>query len=54
LGPGSHNPAYTGRPDDRPWSERHQVILWIAMLLAVALLAVLAIRGLNAEARSSG
>lgn len=54
LGPGTHNSAYTGRPDDRPWSERHQVILWIAMLLAVALLAVLAIRGLQAAARSSG
>ncbi len=53
LGPGTHNPAYTGRPDDRPWSERHQVILWMAMLLAVVVLAVLAIRGLKAEARSS-
>ena len=44
-GPGSPNPAYTGRPDERPWSERHKAILWIAMLLAVAVLAVLALRG---------
>ncbi len=49
LGPGAHNSAYTGRPDDRPWSERHQAVLWIAMLLAVAVLALLAFRGLRAE-----
>jgi hypothetical protein len=49
LGPGEHNAQYTGRPDDRPWSERHKVILWGAMLLAVLALAVLALRGLRAE-----
>jgi hypothetical protein len=54
LGADTHNPAYTGRPDDRPWSERHQVVLWAAMILAVAILALLAIRGLGAESRSSG
>jgi Protein of unknown function (DUF3999) len=48
LGAGAHNPAYSGRPDDRPWSERHKAILWLAMLLAVAVLAALAIRGLKA------
>jgi hypothetical protein len=45
LGPHQHNPAYTGRPDDRPWSERHPAVLWLAMLLAVLVLAALAIRG---------
>ena len=50
LGPGAHNEAYRGRPDDRPWSERHQAILWLAMLVTVAVLAVLAVRGLKAEA----
>jgi hypothetical protein len=49
LGPGMHNAAYSGRPDDRPWSERHNAILWAAMLLAVAVLVALAIRGLKAE-----
>jgi hypothetical protein len=48
LGPGTHNQAYIGRPDDRPWSERHKAVLWLAMLLAVAVLAALAIRGLKA------
>jgi len=50
LGPGAHNQAYSGRPDDRPWSERHKAVLWVAMLVAVAVLAALAIRGLRTEA----
>ena len=49
LGPGSHNPQYTGRPDDRPWSERHTSILWGAMILAVLALSVLALRGMRTE-----
>jgi hypothetical protein len=53
LGPGTHNEAYRGRPDDRPWSERHKAVLWLAMLLAVIVLAALAIRGLKAKAVSS-
>jgi hypothetical protein len=53
LGPGSHNGAYAGRADDRPWSERHTAVLWLAMILAVAVLAGLAIRGLKTKAASS-
>ena len=49
LGSGVHNAQYTGRPDDRPWTEQHPGILWGAMLLAVAVLAVLALRGLRTE-----
>jgi hypothetical protein len=44
----TENAAYKGRPDDRPWSERHQSVMWIAMLVAVVVLAVLAIRGMMA------
>ena len=50
LGPGGHNEAYRGRPDDRPWSERHNAVLWLAMIMAVVVLAALAIRGLRAKA----
>jgi hypothetical protein len=49
LGAGMHNAAYSGRPDDRPWSERHNAVLWAAMLLAAVVLAALAVRGLKAE-----
>jgi len=49
LGPDLENAAFAGRPDDRPWSERHPGILWVAMLIAVAGLTVLAVRGLRTE-----
>ena len=49
LAAGAHNPQYAGRPDDRPWSERHTGILWSVMILAVLALAVLAVRGLRPE-----
>ncbi len=51
LGPGTHNQVYTGRPDDRPWSEQHKAVLWVAMLVAVAVLAALAIRGLKGSTK---
>ncbi len=47
LSPGTHNSLFTGRPDERPWSDRHKVILRTAMLVAVLGLSVLAIRGLR-------
>lgn len=53
FGQGIRNPLYSGRPDDRPWSERHKAILWLAMLVAVIILAGLAIRGLRTKALSS-
>jgi hypothetical protein len=53
LSPGAHNPQYAGRSDERPWSERHPGILWSAMLLAVAVLALLAFRGLRTPVAKS-
>jgi hypothetical protein len=47
------NPAYTGRPDERPWSERHKGVLWAAMILAVAVLGGLALRGFKPTALKS-
>jgi len=49
LGPGAHNAQYAGRPDQRPWSERHTAVLWTAMLVAVCALAALALRGLRGQ-----
>ena len=49
LAPGAHNPQYTGRPDERPWSDQHPAVLWTAMLAAVLVLAVLALRGLRTQ-----
>lgn len=50
LGSAEANAQYTGRPDERPWSERHNWVLWAAMLLAVVVLSGLAIRGLKSNA----
>lgn len=47
LAQGSHNPQFTGRPDDRPWSDRHTAVLWAAMLVVVLALAFVALRGLR-------
>jgi Protein of unknown function (DUF3999) len=47
LGPEASNAEYTGRPDDRPWSERHPVVLWIAILAAVAVLGGVALRSIR-------
>ena len=47
LAAATHNPRYTGRPDERPWSDRHTGILWTAMIAAVLTLTVLAVRGLR-------
>ena len=47
LAAAAHNPQYVGRPDQRPWSDRHTGILWTAMIAAVLALTVLALRGLR-------
>lgn len=41
----SANPSFAERPDDRPLSERYKAVLWIAMLVAVGLLGVWALKG---------
>ena len=47
LGSEASNSAYTGRPDDRPWSERHPAVLWTAIVAAVLLLGALALKSMR-------
>jgi hypothetical protein len=47
LGPETENNAYTGRPDERPWSERHPAVLWTAIVAAVLVLGALALRSMK-------
>lgn len=54
LGAPDANPEFTARPDERPWSERHQAVLWISMVLAVAVLGALALRGMKRNTPSEG
>jgi hypothetical protein len=48
LGAEEMNNAYTGRPDERPWSERHPAVLWGAILAAVLILGGIALRSMRA------
>jgi hypothetical protein len=47
LGAEAANAAYSGRPDERPWSERHPTVLWGAILAAVAILSGIAVRSIR-------
>jgi uncharacterized protein DUF3999 len=50
LGTEAANSGYTGRPDERPWSERHPAVLWVAILAAVAILGGIALRSIKTSA----
>jgi Protein of unknown function (DUF3999) len=41
------NPEYAGRPDDRPWSDRHPAVLWAAIIAAVLMLGAIALRAMR-------
>jgi hypothetical protein len=47
LGGETANTAYTGRPDERPWTERHPAVLWIAIVAAVLVLGAIALRSVK-------
>jgi hypothetical protein len=50
LGAEELNAAFTGRPDDRPWSERHPAVLWLAIIAAVLILGGVALRSMKVVA----
>jgi hypothetical protein len=37
------NAAYESRPDERPFTEKHPALLWVALLLVIGLLGVIAL-----------
>ncbi|MGB9122125.1 MAG: DUF3999 family protein [Candidatus Angelobacter sp.] len=47
LGAEQANAAYTGRPDERPWTEKHPAVLWIAIVAAVLILGAIAVRSMK-------
>jgi len=51
LNPEENNAAYVPRPDDRPWSDQHPALLWAAILAAVLILGVVALRSLQTTAK---
>jgi Protein of unknown function (DUF3999) len=44
LGPEQLNPLYTPRPDTRPFTEKHPALLWIALIAAILILGIIALR----------
>jgi hypothetical protein len=44
VGPESANPDYQDRPDSRPFTERHPVLLWVALAIVILLLGAVALR----------
>ncbi|HEY6349139.1 MAG TPA: DUF3999 family protein [Candidatus Angelobacter sp.] len=52
FGQEQSNTAFTGRPDERPWSEKHPAVLWIAIIAAVLILGAVALRSMKAVAVS--
>lgn len=50
FGPEQTNTAYTGRPDERPWSDKHPAVLWIAIGAAVLVLGAMALRSMKSVA----
>lgn len=50
LGPESGNPAYQPRPDQRPFTEKHPILLWGALILVIASLGVVALRSFKTVA----
>ena len=43
-GPEQPNPVYEPRPDERPFTEKHPALLWVALLAVIALLGTIALR----------
>jgi hypothetical protein len=48
LGPEQTNEGYRARPDTRSFEERHPGLLWVALLVVICLLAVVALRSSKA------
>lgn len=53
LLPEQANTAHVERPDERPWSERHPAVLWVAIVAAVVVLGAVALKSMKSTAAST-
>ena len=51
AGPETRNPIYQPRPDTRPFTEKHPMLLWMSLVLVILLLGVIALRSAKPVAR---
>jgi hypothetical protein len=54
LGSETANPAYQPRPDERPFTEKHPTLLWVALILVIALLGAVAFRSFKTGTGKAG
>jgi Protein of unknown function (DUF3999) len=54
LGSETANPAYLPRPDERPFTEKHPTLLWVALVLVIGLLGAVAFRSFKAGTGKAG
>ncbi len=54
LGAETNNPAYQHRPDERPFTEKHPTLLWIALILVIGLLGAVALRSFKSGTGKAG
>jgi len=47
VGPEQMNPGYQQRPDQRPFTERHPILLWITLIAVIAVLGYIGWRSVN-------
>ena len=52
LGAEVANPSWQARPDERPFTERHPILLWISLVLVIALLGAVAFRSFKTTAEN--
>ena len=52
-GPERLNPDRQSRPDDRPFTERHQILLWVALVAVIALLAAIAFKSQKPDSKAA-
>jgi hypothetical protein len=53
AGPERPNPGWQARPDERPFTEKHPILLWAALIGVVLLLAGIAFRSRNQAPRAT-
>src|SRR3984957_11353269 len=54
LGTETNNPAYQPRPDERPFTEKHPTLLWIALVLVIGLLGAVGFRSFKSGMDKAG
>ena len=52
MGPETDNPSFQPRPDNRPLTEKHPVLVWIALVAVIALLGAVAFRSAKPPAQA--